>query len=160
LPLLVLMLGIVRAEHQLAHSRRWSFEITGYDPRDLLRGHYLNYRLKLDEGPALERCDDNSGGRCCLCLRTSGSAQPPKVRRASCALATQRCDGVLQTRYLAQLQRYYIPERSADALTRRLQKAASERRALLVLAIDPTGHPTVDALLVDGQPIEATVPAR
>jgi uncharacterized membrane-anchored protein len=156
LPLLVLVLGIVRAEYHLANARRWSFDVTGYDPRDLLRGHYLDYRLDLHEQAALETCDDDFGERCCLCLETTDATdagEPPVVRRATCELALRRCDGILRTQHLRELTRYYIPEEHAQALTHVFQDAAREHK--LVLAIDDNGRPQIDALLVDGQRIES-----
>ncbi len=160
LPLFVLGLGIVRAELQLSNGRRWVFDVTGYDPRDLLRGHYLNYRIALHETKPLERCDDDSSQRCCLCLQGVASGVPPKVQRASCELAAKRCDGMLQTRYLSQLQRYYIPEADANKLTQRFQDAARQQRTQLLLAIDKSGKPAVAALLVDGQRIASKPAAR
>ncbi len=154
LPVLVLAFGIVRAERHLASATRWSFDVTGYDPRDLLRGHYLQYRLDLHEQEALESCADDFGERCCLCLDAAASNQPPVVRRASCELARQRCDGVLKTRYLSELTRYYIPEERAQELTQVFQDAAREHQTKLVVAIDESGKPQIDALLVDGRRIE------
>ncbi len=160
LPLLVLVLGIVRSEQHLASAQRWHFSITGYDPRDLLRGHYLQYRLQLDEEPALETCDDDYGDRCCLCLEATEKGKPPVVRRATCTLAAERCDGRLQTRYLTELTRYYIPEARARELELALQDAARANDAKLVVAITQSGKPQIDALLVAGQRIENTEPGK
>ena len=54
LPLVVIAIGIVRGELHLAGARRWTFEVGGYDPRDLLQGRYLAYRLELHEEAPLE----------------------------------------------------------------------------------------------------------
>ena len=156
LPLVVLVVGIVRSEQHLASARRWQFAITCYDPRDHLRGHYLQYRLQLDEQPALETCEDDYSDRCCLCLHETEKGKPPVVRRASCRLAAERCDGRLQTRYLSELSRYYIPEARARELERTLQDAAQAGNARLVVAITESGKPQIDALLVAGQRIENT----
>ena len=45
LPIVLLVGMIGRAEWQLANSETWHFAIRGYDPRDLLRGHYMRFRL-------------------------------------------------------------------------------------------------------------------
>src|SRR6185369_15108301 len=157
LPLIVLALGMVRAERHLGENRRWIFEATGYDPRDLLRGHYIIYRLALDEtDPAFqdaEQCRDDSGDRCCLCLSAETPGGPTKVQRTTCEFAYGRCEGALQSQYLSELQRYYIPEERAAEITRLFQDASREHRAQLVVAVDKSGRPQIDTLLVDDIPI-------
>ena len=158
LPLVVIAIGIVDAERHLATARRWVFDVAGYDPRDLLHGHYLLYNVALDEGPPIEECPDDEEGVCCLCLDDRGDQVPPHARRATCATARGQCAAVLQTRYLATLRRYYIAEADADRLTRSFQEAAGRRQARLVVAIDDRGVPRVDRLLLNGVPIEQTPP--
>jgi uncharacterized membrane-anchored protein len=158
LPLVVLAFGMVRAEHHLRDNRRWVFDVTGYDPRDLLRGHYIQYRLVLDEGDpqdrGVESCDEDSGEGCCLCLAADFPGGPTKVVRTTCEAAVSRCDGALQTRYLDELQRYYIPEARADELNELFRDASQEHRTQVVIAIDESGKPQVDTLLIDDVPIE------
>jgi len=161
LPLVVLALGIVRSERHLANNRRWIFEIAGYDPRDLLRGHYIQFRLALEETdlPVVgaadgAHCDDDTGDTCCLCLFSDDAGGRAFVERTTCELARTECPGALQTRYLSELQRYYIAEERAQELTDILQDASLEHRAQLVLAIDAAGKPQIDTLLIDDMPIE------
>lgn len=154
LPIVFLVLGIVRAELQLSRSQRWVFEVEGYDPRDLLQGHYLSYRIHFDEGAAIGVCDEHLGVECCLCLHATASGVPPKVQRATCEYALRSCDGALQTRYLPNLQRYYVPEANANALSARLLDAERAHRAQVVLAIDHQGKPAVADMLIDGQRID------
>jgi uncharacterized membrane-anchored protein len=154
-PLLVLALGIGRAEHHLRNSKKWVFEVTGYDPRDLLRGQYIQFRIALHETAAPVRCDDHGPESCCFCLTGDASDVPPRVERTTCANALPRCDGVLQTRYLTELQRYYIPEARAAALNPLFQRAISEHTARIVVAIDADGKPQIDALLIGGKRIES-----
>src|SRR5262249_56540913 len=87
LPLLVIVLGIVRAERFLGRTRDFVFEIGGYDPRDLLRGHYLQFRLTADPLPQREACVDDPQGTCCLCLTRAPPRQPSQVERATGAPA-------------------------------------------------------------------------
>lgn len=157
LPLCVIGLGIVRAERHLARSTSWVFEVDGYDPRDLLRGHYIQFRLDLHEEAALEACDDDRSERCCLCLTATTKDQPPRVQRSTCARATSQCDGVLQTRYLSELRRYYIPEEDAWKLEQQFREAAQASRALLRIAINDDGKPQIEALLVNGHEIRRVV---
>jgi uncharacterized membrane-anchored protein len=156
LPLIAIALGIVRAERHLAGGTRWVFEITGYDPRDLLRGHYIQYRLALHETEGAVACDDSHKAEpCCLCLTRTAANHPPQVQRTTCEQA-QQCDGSLQTRYLSELTRYYIAEERAQELTDRVQDSATRGTARLSVILDGQGKPQIDALLVDGQRIEQT----
>lgn len=152
LPLVVIGIGIGRAEHHLAHSTAWVFEIDGYDPRDLLRGRYIQFRVDLHEDTPLEVCDDNQSDRCCLCLTRNDDKALPRVQRATCERAKQ-CDGLMQTRYLSELRRYYIPEEDAWKLEQQFMDAARESQARLRVAIDDSGKPQIESLLINGQEI-------
>ena len=154
LPLLAIGLGIVRAELVLGSSRDFVFEIEGFDPRDLLRGHYLQFRLRIDPLPVREPCADDASDACCLCLTRTAPDAVPYVERATCATARASCDGALLARYLTQPQRYYVPEARAAELERRLFEAMQQRRAQAVLAIDRQGRAVVRELRVDGVRIE------
>jgi GDYXXLXY protein len=152
LPLLAVLLGVVRAELFRGRARDFVFEIAGYDPRDLLRGHYLQFRLRIDPLPVREPCDDEAAD-CCLCLTRSDPDAVPYAERATCATARVSCDGALLIRYLNEPQRYYVPEQSAALLEKRLLSAMEHRRAHAVLAIDASGQAQVRELRVDGEPI-------
>jgi hypothetical protein len=152
LPLLAIGLGIGRSELFRSRARDFVFEIGGYDPRDLLRGHYLQFRLRVEPLPVREPCDDRVDD-CCLCLTRADSDAVPYAERARCETARASCDGALMTRYLNEPQRFYIPERSAEALEKRLLAAMEHRRAHAVLAIDEHGQAQVRELRIDGEAI-------
>jgi uncharacterized membrane-anchored protein len=156
LPVLVVIIGIVRAELYFAGSRDVTFEIAGYDPRDLLRGRYLQFRLRVEESPALEAC---KGPDCCLCLRLRGRETPPLTARASCATARRECVAALPTRYVDQQLRYYVPELEASNLEQQLMDAMQHRAAQVVLAIDGEGRAEVRALKLWGREIPGAVGA-
>jgi uncharacterized membrane-anchored protein len=153
LPLAAISIGIVRAELHSAHSTRWVFDTRGYDPRDLLRGQYIAYRISFDEMTPVVSCSDDDPN-CCLCLRAQSSGVPPKTQRTTCDAIEPSCDGRLRTQYLSELQRYYISERDAVRLNTRFQNAVGQQKASVLLAIDAGGKPAVDALLVGGERLE------
>jgi hypothetical protein len=154
LPLLAVVIGIVRAELHFAGSRDVTFEIAGYDPRDLLRGRYLQFRLRVEESPALEAC---SGPDCCLCLTLRGADTPPLTARARCETARRKCVAVLPTHYVEQPLRYYVPELEASNLEQQLADAMQHQAARVVLAIDDDGRAEVRALELWGQAIPGAV---
>lgn len=152
LPLCAIVLGIVRAELHLAHGRDFVFEVEGFDPRDLLRGHYLQFRLRIDEGPAREACSPTTES-CCLCLTELGAGVPPRAEPATCETARLHCDGALQMRHVTRAHRYYVPEAQAAKLEKRLFEAIAAREAHVVLALDAEGEPAIRQLRLFGKPI-------
>lgn len=65
LPVAGIAAGIIRNEIALASAETWVVPITGFDPRDPLRGHYIAFRYmwQAEGDPAL--CDI---GQCLICL--------------------------------------------------------------------------------------------
>ncbi len=156
LPLLAIVLGIVRAELFMRRARDFVFEIAGYDPRDLLRGHYLQFTLRVEEPlDVREPCNDDAEVLCCLCLtRSEGVAH---AERATCATARAQCDGALEMRSVGRAYRYYVPEEDAAELEQRLREAMQGRAAHAVVAIDAEGNLRVRELRIDGEPIPGGV---
>jgi uncharacterized membrane-anchored protein len=139
LPILATAGLIIRAELHL-HGRQWQFPIRGYDPRDMLRGHYLTYRIDWDH----DSSSQNSCWDCCVCLKKTRSDQT--ARRTPCAYATD-CDVKLSSDQEQALSRFYIPEDKAQ----KLDQAVRARRASVIL-IEKRGQLSLKELLVDGQP--------
>jgi uncharacterized membrane-anchored protein len=150
LPLLGVLTGVARSELHYRRSQEWQFAVAGYDPRDLLKGHYIAYRLNFREIPGSSRCPDDDAS-CCLCL-TRTNRDEPDVSRLRCDEANT-CDGRLRADTLSTLDRYYVPEARAHEAEQRLRDGAARQTARLVVAIDPAGKPQVKNLLVDGQPL-------
>ena len=157
LPLLAISLGIVHAQLQLGRARDYVFNIEGFDPRDLLRGRFLQFRLRVDEPQIREACDARAGQPCCLCLTRGAADQPPQVARSTCRDARAHCDGVLQPKYLREPLRFYVAEAHADQLDKQLADSIRKQHAQAVLAIDKSGAVLVRALRLDGKPIAGGV---
>ncbi len=157
LPLLGLSALVVRSElAQRGEALRLA--IRGYDPRDLISGHYLLYRYELDwqgesscgseppdSAPALGR---HLQAGCCLCFTRQGdSLSSPFVRQLSCAEA-EACDDWLHSEQLQPPQRYYVPEERAQEL----ERALAERKAAVDVVASPEGTAAVGELYIDGWP--------
>ncbi len=76
LPIVAFAVLVVRAELLRASGPVFRVAIAGYDPRDLLQGHYLRYRL---QWPALGACD---GATCCLCRWRSAPSLAARQHRS------------------------------------------------------------------------------
>jgi uncharacterized membrane-anchored protein len=153
LPVVAIVVGIVRAEVRRSQSQDWTFAARGYDPRDLLRGRYVRFRIDFAESAGGRPCSD-SDPDCALCLTKAPGSPIPHTRRTSLAQGGDDCDGILQTRFIKQLDRYYIPEHRADELDRRVREAAIHGRLRVVLSIDSSGRAEVRALAIGDERLE------
>ena len=114
--------------------------IQGFDPRDLLSGHYLIYTI--DYG--IEGLCELGGGPAFVCLdpKAFSWAKPPAGQCRQ--LIRGRCD---RTRFTAGIERFCIPEDRALSL----DKAVRNRRGDVVLVLDGKGGAQVADLLIDGR---------
>ena len=149
LPIVVLGVGIARGEHAIRSGEIWRFEVGGYDPRDLLRGHYLRFQIQERWGDAYDHEGPASDAEC-ACLERTGDDEPPLLHAASCEFADEQCERFVIRDELIGLNRFYVPEARARELERRLQDASARGEAELLVAIDREGHPVISDLLIDG----------
>jgi hypothetical protein len=147
LPLVVLLGLMVRSELILARGREYEVSIEGYDPRDLLRGQYLRYRVRWNQsGGELGDCP-----ACCLCLQHGGSTVDPPVSRRRCE-SVDNCAAFITKASLDRMGEYYIPEDMGAPL----ERAIANRRASLRIAVR-SGEVVVRDLLIDGKPWRAAI---
>ncbi len=158
LPLVTLAFGVVRSEYRMSRSTEWEFSVRGFDPRDLLRGHYINYSIELGEPDPAVCADDDPD--CCYCLTraaptsTAEPAPVPVVARARCSRARRDCDGALRTRAASSLNRFYVAESRARDIEAELREGVRDGEARIVLAIDGMGRAHVTELRVRGKRLE------
>jgi len=138
LPLLGTAALIVRGEVALRGSE-WRFPVRGFDPRDLLRGRYLTYRILWNETETQPPCQ-----HCCLCLEREAGVQV--VTKVEC-LEAERCAARIAVDDVERLQRFYIPESHAAAL----ERAVIEQRGEILLSA-VRGELVIKDLLIDGKP--------
>ncbi|MBA6291479.1 GDYXXLXY domain-containing protein [Colwellia sp. MB3u-70] len=150
IPFVLLCLLIARAEYHVKTGEQWNVNITGYDPRDLLRGHYLRFNLAYDWETTAHKCD--SGAACCLCL-TSTDSQIPKVNKVSCDVAKTQCDAFIAPEYERSLHRFYIAETDGKRAEDLLSEARANKNAFISLSINKKGEPIIRDLLIGDRPI-------
>jgi hypothetical protein len=154
LPLLGLLVLVARAEVLLRSGESFRIAIEGYDPRDLLRGHYLQYAFDFDwqgESP----CGASAGGvptaldaSCCVCLTSDVDSNTLAEARQVACDQVSGCDGWLQAASLAPPLRYFVPERHAP----QLEEALRGRSPSLSVTCGPGGAPAIGELYLDGRP--------
>ena len=135
---IVAFAGLVgRAELLRAAGPVFHVAIAGYDPRDLLQGHYLRYRL---QWPVDGACD---GATCCLCLRTSGGHT-----KVECGVADTACDAQLSRQTIEQGREFFIQEDAGPAL----EEAIRRGQGTMALNVTPGGQVRVHELFIEGMP--------
>jgi hypothetical protein len=160
-PMLGLLLLVARAEVLLRSSQSFRVAISGYDPRDLLHGHYLEYAFDFDwHGEST--CGRLAAGvpleldaSCCVCLTSNVDADTQAQARQIGCEQVSACDGWLQSSALAPPLRYFVPERHASELEEALrvrQEARRGHQATLTVTCGPGGQPAIGELSFDGKP--------
>jgi len=143
LPIVALAVMLARAEIVSRSGRPYRLHITGYDPLDPIRGHYLRYRLDFLWDTAQDRCTTSP---CAYCLRGPAGSEPivSKVSPGD----TGTCDASFPESQLDHLKEFYIPEDRGPTLERALRS----RRADLLVRVSSGGVVVIQDLLIDGVP--------
>jgi hypothetical protein len=157
-PILGLLALIGRAELNLQNGREWHLPITGYDPRDLLSGHYLRYQYALDWQPP-DRCGSASDGAidggCCVCLSPTDEGRVPRFHNVRCD-EVAGCLSWARGGDLTGEQRFFVPAERA----KELEDALRSRSARIRASITSDGVVAVDTLLLDGEPWQEALAAE
>jgi uncharacterized membrane-anchored protein len=143
LPIVALALMVVRGEVVSRSGRPYRIAIDGYDPRDMIRGHYLRYRIRFQWDSPAERC---TTAECSYCLRGPAGSEPlvTKVSRGD----TAGCDAFFPDSQLDNLQEFFIPEDRGSEL----ERAIRARKPELSVRVAGNGQVVIQDLLLDGRP--------
>lgn len=172
LPVAVLGAMVGDAERTIAKAPVMRVAIRGYDPRDMLRGHYLRYQFDWNaEIPFIGRVVR-------LCVLSAPADAPARVRPlapgsqpgADCVLVVDGWGETLAEARRAESQgdvpgrlqftpdgigsgRLYVPERHAA----RLETLLREGRVRLTIdvAVPAVGSPRIKAWHIDGKTVDA-----
>ncbi|MCB9989822.1 MAG: GDYXXLXY domain-containing protein [Rhodospirillales bacterium] len=132
LPMLVLGGMWAKTAMKRDHGQQvWQIRMTGYDPRDLLYGHYLRFRYDWNMG---ETRDVKGKGPYCMCLTQADetfrnpAAIPTQCRQAvqaSCAsvIKVQKHGRNYSLNPTESSEKYFIPEEKAKQIDRLFRKA-------------------------------------
>lgn len=147
LPLVVLLAMVVRAEAIVAMGRSYILTIEGYDPRDLLRGQYLRYRVVWNTYG--DRWTNDGEGVCFLPESTPDNPRvlvgPPGSR--------DDCVAFINPESVQNLNQYFIPE----GMGLKLEAAIRQKRAEIKVKVSRGGDVIIEDLLLDGEPWQDVV---
>ncbi len=141
IPIVALALLVVYKKHVLSIGKEVILPITGYDPRDLLSGHYLIYTINYGvnsvcRGSSLKT---KRPGYICLDYKTFSFSRPKNCK----LYITGTCN---RNRFEAGVERYYIPEKEA----KNLEDLVNSNEASIVLSVPKNGKAQIKDLLIDG----------
>lgn len=148
LPILVLLGWAASLEFNQAIGAEVRLRVQGYDPRDLLAGHYIRYALKLDNACADHRSET------CVCLEPEeGGVYHHSTWAGSCSERASSCKIFLRGscagwQFTAGVERFSIPE----ALAPVLQTVPGD--SSVVLSITPAGSAQVVRFYVGEETVE------
>lgn len=151
-PFITLLLWVVTLERNISGGIPIRVGVEGYDPRDLLSGHYIRFKLSLDD---ITPCQNvNHGESSCLCYgyEKDNRELAIPIWGGSCNEAPDYCvlrvKGTCEYSQFQSVDRYYIPEHLAPVL----QRVPSESSIEMVL--DRNGGAQVIKFFVQDESLE------
>ena len=145
-PIVVLLCLMLYKQHIVSTGQIVKLAIVGFDPRDLLAGHYLRYRIDYQINTSCNSTVQNNK-KMQLCLKPQPYfIAPNNVLISECQLyLSGRCK---EGKFVAGIERFYIPEQYANQLDTLVRNTRGE----LQVSINKQGQAQIQNLLIDGQP--------
>lgn len=137
LPVVVLAHNIWRQQSALKAASEWRIPVSGYDPRDLLRGHYIRFsygwQLRGDPTPCLgdagcTLCLSEEAGAVVATVLDDGAACAARVDTAASRIAVVPGMSAQTAQFTS---RIFVPEASAPALEAQLRQGPMQVVAAL-----------------------------
>lgn len=149
-PIVVLAANTWMYQQQRQAGESFKFPIEGFDPRDMLSGHYLFY--KVNYGIADEYGCPTSDIAASLCLGPEKRVYPADERPSTCTVYLQgKCNA--NAIFTAGLDRFYIPQEYAT----RLERDIAQKKGEIEVSIDKRGNAAILDLLIEGKPWKEAV---
>ena len=155
-----------KAQLDLRNADAYRVPIAGYDPRDMLRGHYLVFRFEWPwvkgREPDENICAEDMSN-CCVCL--SGDKAAPTAHLQMCPKTPDdSCPAPLRGyahgngQFDIGISQYYIPESRAEELEDLLREGKTDFR--LGLVSRPGAKALIEKLYIGGKSLEHYSPAE
>ena len=142
IPIIALLTLAIYKKYNFLTGYQIILPITGYDPRDLLSGYYLNYNIEYDVTDICLNSAYGENKHAYICL-------DPKIfsytRPYNCNLLIK--GACIDRRFRAGIERYYVPKEDA----KRLEKLIRSNKASIVLSVPKNGDAQVKDLLINGK---------
>lgn len=139
-PIITLMTLTVYKRHLLMTGYEVILPISGYDPRDLISGHYITYTVDYGVDNLCHNYSQIQQGYICLDTKTFSSEQDVSCRRFIRGTCNYR-------HFEAGIEKFYIPEDEAKSLDKKVR----EKQASIIISVSPDGQAQVKDLLINGK---------
>ncbi len=138
----VVALGIFTAfkKYKIEVGTKIVLPISGYDPRDLLSGHYLVYTVEYGATPDCDMGSQPEPSYYCIDAKRFYRFKPSTCS----AIIRGRCQ---YNRFLADIEKFYIPEDKASEL----DKLVRGKEAAIEISVQFDGTAQVRDLLINGK---------
>jgi len=142
MPIIALSVMAGLRHYQQSSGQEVILPVQGYDPRDLLSGHYLRYSV--DYGVE-ESCTYSQTEPAVICLQPESAFRLGTEAPQDCEVFIRgRC---IAGRFVAGIERFYIPEEGSVELDRRVRG----KEAALLLSVNQNGKAVIKDLLFNGK---------
>ena len=142
IPIIVLLALTLYKKYTFLTGRQVTLPITGYDPRAILSGYYLNYAIEYNIEDICHNKAYRENKHAYICLNPRKFSY---VKPYNCDLLIKGVCNKLNFR--AGIERYYVPKEHA----KRLEKLVRSNKASIVLSIPKNGKAQVKDLLINGK---------
>jgi uncharacterized membrane-anchored protein len=140
-PILVLGSIAIQKKISMETGRQVTLPIFGYDPRDLLSGHYLRYTIDYGLPNPCNEKNEGKEGFICLDTKTFSLLEP------TCQIFVR--GACKNFRFTAGIEKYFVSEE----LARPIEKMVQSKMASIVLSVSSSGKSIIKDMLIDGTPI-------
>jgi len=161
LAVVVPLLMAFQSSSDLANNPIIKVRITGYDPRDILHGHYMQfqYAWNWDENAPAYHDDHTHGTQACLCVEPKEI--DPKVRLMDCKAAKTdaSCAHLIKgdswgaDNFTGPPSEYYVDENIALPLEKFFRES-DKTDFRIGLSLPPSGRAKIEKLYIDGKTLE------
>lgn len=156
LPLVGFLGAIGLAEAARAGAPRYELCIEGFDPRDLVRGHYLLYRFVTSplHGGATAPSPKPASADHLACVSVGSDGTASLVTFSPDEAQPTTCKVLLPRSFVDAPHRFYVQEDKGSEL----EGFVREGRASVEVVIPRGASPSATALLIDGKPAKDAKP--
>lgn len=145
-----------QSSHEMASNPVVKVKITGYDPRDLLYGHYMNFQYDWN----WDKATDNNcrGDDCCLCVEAKEINPQVYVQQCAAAKAVPTCAHIIKGQsygvsdFYGPPTQFFVDETKALPLETFFRKHSGKKEFLLGLSLPPSGKARIGQLYIEGKP--------
>lgn len=140
IPILCLIILAGSKAYKDISGKKFTLNIVGFDPRDLLSGHYLTYRVQyLKDGKRICSSSDKEKLYCF----DNMSAVDTQAEFPKCKYVVKaKCEHL---RFKLGIERFYIPEEYSVEL----DKVVRDQKGKIIISVNTNGDAQVSNLLIN-----------